>query len=251
MSAGENIHQSDAPAANDVKPVWTYRGYQLGNDNFTTALVHLYRGEIQRANMWRTRLDVTTNWAVISTGAAITYAFGEASTHHSVILLITVLVTLFLFIEARRLRYYELWSYRARLIETDFFAAMFVPPFRPTQGWAERLSNSLLRPELPISMRNAVGSRFRRNYMWIYLILAVAWLAKLAAYPIAITELSQLPMRASIGKFPGWLVLVLWLIGYIALIVISLRTTQPQPTRAEAPADTDAQAKPPEAVKMD
>src|SRR5262245_37214895 len=30
---------------------------------FNTALVHFYRGEVQRSNVWRTRLDTTTNWA--------------------------------------------------------------------------------------------------------------------------------------------------------------------------------------------
>ena len=31
-----------------------------------TALSHLYRGE--RSTVWRTRLDTTTNWAVLTTG---------------------------------------------------------------------------------------------------------------------------------------------------------------------------------------
>jgi uncharacterized membrane protein len=245
MTTGETVHHPEATNGSDVKPVWTYSGYQLGNDNFTTALAHLYRGEIQRANMWRTRLDVTTNWAVISTGAAITYAFSEVSAHHSVILLITVLVTLFLFIEARRLRYYELWSYRARLIETDFFAAMLAPPFRPHPEWSNTLASSLLRPALPISMGAALGTRFRRNYMWIYLVLAVAWLAKLAAYPMAITSWTQLSVRASIGQFPGWIVLTLWLGFYVILIVVSLFTARPRHVWRETPinGDEDAQAK--------
>jgi uncharacterized membrane protein len=241
MNAPVNLENPPADNVSSEKPVWSYRGYQLGNDNFTTAMVHFYRGEMQRANMWRNRLDVTTNWAVVATAAAMTYAFGEANTHHSVILLITVLVTLFFFIEARRLRYYELWSYRTRLIETDFFAAMLVPPFRPHPQWSENLAGSLLRPELPISMQNALGSRLRRNYMWIYLVLAVAWLSKLVAYPGVITDWAQLPLRASIGRFPGWLVLLLWLGFYLTLIAIGLLTKpRRQPTIS---GDEDAAAK--------
>ena len=34
------------------------------------ALSHLYRGEIYRSTVWRTRLDSTTNWAVLTTGIA-------------------------------------------------------------------------------------------------------------------------------------------------------------------------------------
>jgi len=45
------------------EPVWTYRGYRLKSGEFVTAMVHLFRAEIQRANVWRQRLDTTTNWA--------------------------------------------------------------------------------------------------------------------------------------------------------------------------------------------
>ena len=114
----------------EPEPVWTYRGYRLRSSEFTTAMAHFFRAEVQRANIWRTRLDATTNWAVVSTGAALTIAFTQSS-HHGVILLNTLLITLFLYIEARRYRYYELWSSRIRLMETDFYAAMLVPPFRP------------------------------------------------------------------------------------------------------------------------
>ena len=106
---------------------------------------------------------------MITTGAAISFAFSEALGDHSVIILNTLLVTLFLYIEARRYRYYELWSYRVRLMETDFFAAMLVPPFRPASDWAESLAENLLHPSFPISMWEAFGRRFRRNYMWIYM----------------------------------------------------------------------------------
>jgi uncharacterized membrane protein len=39
------------------------------------ALAHLYRGEIYRSTVWRTRLDSTTNWAVVTTGIALSATF--------------------------------------------------------------------------------------------------------------------------------------------------------------------------------
>lgn len=42
---------------------------------FNTAMVHFYRGEVQRSNTWRNRLDTTTNWAVL-TGGAVRNAIG-------------------------------------------------------------------------------------------------------------------------------------------------------------------------------
>jgi uncharacterized membrane protein len=38
-------------------------------------LAHLYRGEMYRSKVWRTRLDATTNWAVATTGIALSVAF--------------------------------------------------------------------------------------------------------------------------------------------------------------------------------
>src|SRR3989337_423004 len=169
---------SDRQTPEDIappsQPVWTSRGYQIRPGEFSTAMVHFYRGEVQRSNTWRNRLDNTTNWAVVAAGAAISFALSDPTHHYGVIILNTLLVTLFLWIEARRYRYYELWSFRVRLMETDFFAPMLVPPFSPSPDWAESLAESLLHPDFPISMWEAFGRRFRRNYMWIYIILGVA-----------------------------------------------------------------------------
>ena len=214
--------QSQAPPDQEV--VWSFRGYRLRPSEFTTAMVHFFRAEISRANVWRTRLDTTTNWAVVTTGAAITIAF-NASGHHGVILLNTLLVTLFLYIEARRYRYYELWSYRVRLMETDFFASMLVPPFHPAPDWAEALAENLLHPNFPISMWEAFGRRFRRNYMWIYIILAIAWLGKSwLLMPQPATTWAEFSRNASIGILPGWAVLLVGLVFNSALFLIGLLT---------------------------
>ena len=42
------------------------------------ALAHLYRGEVYRSTAWRTRLDSTTNWAVVTTGIALSATFSSA-----------------------------------------------------------------------------------------------------------------------------------------------------------------------------
>ena len=41
------------------------------------ALAHLYRGEMYRSTVWRTRLDTTTNWAVVTTGIALSVTFSS------------------------------------------------------------------------------------------------------------------------------------------------------------------------------
>jgi uncharacterized membrane protein len=206
------------------EPVWTYRGYSIKASEFVTAMVHFFRAEVQRANVWRQRLDTTTNWAVVATGATLSIAFSQSEVHHAIIILNTLLVTWFLFIEARRYRYYELWSYRVRLMETDFYAAMLVPPFHPSPEWAESLAENLLSPRFPISMWEAFGRRLRRNYLWIFLILYFSWLAKIWLFPIPPDTLQEFIVRAAVGPLPGPLMIGLGFTFYGALFLVALLT---------------------------
>lgn len=218
----EETHNQKDNTENE--PVWTYRGYQLKAGEFNTAMVHLYRGEVQRANVWRQRLDSTTNWAVITAGAAISFALGNATGHHGVIILNMLLITLFLFIEARRYRYYELFASRVRLMETDFFAAMFVPPFGPAADWAESMAENLLHPHFTISMWEAVGRRFRRNYLWIYVVLAIAWVAKSALFPTTLTTWDEFVARSAIGSISGQFVIGAGVVFLILLFAMGFAT---------------------------
>ncbi len=214
----------EPPAANS-EPVWSFRGYQIRPSEFTTAMVHFFRAEVSRSNVWRQRLDTTTNWAVVATGAALSFAYSRPQAEdHRVILLNTLLVTLFLFIEARRYRYYELWSYRVRLMETDFFATMLVPPFHPAADWAESLAENLLHPQFPVSMLEAFGRRFRRNYFWIYIILGIAWFSKLWLHPIPTVSWHDFYSRAAIGSVPGQVVFAAGLVFNAILMLVGLLT---------------------------
>ena len=206
------------------EPIWTFRGVRLGPGEFTTSMVHLFRAEIARANVWRQRLDTTTNWAVIITVAVITVSFSESGSHHGAIALSTVLLALFLYIEARRYRYYELWSSRVRLMETDFFAAMLVPPFHPDPDWAESLAENLLQPEFSVSIWEALGRRFRHNYMWIFLILALAWTARVWLQPTVAESWSEFVDRAAIGSVSGQVVIAAGLVFNTALLLVGILT---------------------------
>lgn len=218
------VEKKDESSQSPQEPVWTYRGYQLRASEFTSAMVHLFRAEVSRANVWRMRLDTTTNWAVVTTGASISLAFTESSISHIVLILNLLLVTIFLLIETRRYRYYELWSSRVRLMETDFFAAMLVPPFHPSPDWAEALAENLLLPHFPISGWEALGRRLRRNYLWIYFIVGFAWIGKLWLFPALADNLTELVARAGVGSVDGRLIVSGALFMYGVVIVISLAT---------------------------
>lgn len=194
--------------------VWSFRGYHMRPGEFNTAMVHLYRGEVTRANTWRMRLDSTTNWAVVTTGAALSFAFSSTVNPHIMIPITTLLVALFLMIEARRYRYYELWSSRIRMMETDFYAAMLTPPFNPGEDWAARLSRSLTDPTFTISIWEALGRRFRRNYQFLFIILGISWILKLFIHPDAIHTASEFVSRAAVGPIPGEFIILLGILFY-------------------------------------
>ena len=212
------------PPFDPDEPVWTYRGYRLKTSEFVTAMVHFFRAEVQRANIWRQRLDTTTNWAVVSTGATLSVAFSQPDIHHGIIILNTLLVLWFLLIETRRYRYYELWSYRVRLMETDFYAAMLVPPFHPSPEWAESLAENLLSPSFPISIWEAFGRRLRRNYAWIFLILYAAWVAKIWLFPEPAADLEEFIQRSAVGPISGASMIALGFALYGVLLIVGLAT---------------------------
>jgi uncharacterized membrane protein len=215
---------ASSPPHDSSEPVWSFRGYKLRSNDFTTAMVHFFRAEISRANVWRQRLDTTTNWAVVTTAAALSIAFGQQQENYAVILLNILLVTLFWVIEARRYRYYEVWSSRVRLMETDFFAAMLVPPFGPDPDWAESLAENLLHPHFPISNWEALGRRLRRNYMYLYAIMGLALMAKLWLHPEPAQSVSEVFDRASFWFVPGFTILFVGLIFYIFLFFTAFLT---------------------------
>src|SRR4051812_44935382 len=185
---------------------------------FSTALVHFYRGEIQRSNVWRTRLDTTTNWAVSTAGATLSFAFSSARNPHFAIPINSFLVSIFLFMEARRYRYYEVWANRVRVLETGYFAPMLshrtIPP---DKEWAERISADLISPHFTISEWEAVGRRLRSNYLWIFILLALSWTLKIYIHPAPIPVTTEAErklfwdvvfQRATVGLAPGWLVVL-------------------------------------------
>ena len=222
MDRGEEERPPSGSTAEE--PVWTYRGYRIRPGEFVTAMVHFYRGEVTRSNTWRARLDNTTNWAVVTTAAVLTFAFSSIEHTHAVILISFLLIGLFLFIESRRYRYYELWALRVRLMETDFFASMLENPFQSHEEWAARLIDSLHSPQFPISFLEAIGRRLRRNYIWIFMILGLAWVMKLLLFPDEAHSWSDFIEHARLGVVPGGVIFVIVASFYLLIFALAFLT---------------------------
>ncbi len=170
-----------------------------------TAMAHLYRGELGRSDRWRTRLDTTTNWALTTTAAVISFAFASASTPHVTLIVGVWMVMTFLLIEARRYRYYDLWNRRVRLLEDGYWSPLLRrEPVDPDA--LKELALEMERPQLQLSYLSAVSTRMNRAYGSLLMVLLLAWFVKLYSHPAPPQHFSELVTRAHVGPLPGWLV---------------------------------------------
>jgi uncharacterized membrane protein len=194
------------------------------------ALAHLYRGEVYRSTVWRTRLDNTTNWAVAGLGIALSISFSNKEASALPLLLIGALIVVFLFFEARRYRYFNVWRARARWMETHFYAPMLLgKPPSPGLEWEEVLAADYCEPQYHIGLARAVGRRLRRNYGYVLLIQALAYVGKIAIHPTAVSSFAEFVDRASIGPIPGAVILFAGLLfngSWIAFALITYRIDQ-------------------------
>lgn len=181
------------------------------------ALAHIYRAEVYRSTVWRQRLDMTTNWAVVSTGIGLSISFASPLADPLPIVLVSLLSIMFLMLEARRYRYFHVWKFRARILEL----AVWVPMLRGEgakipQDRGDVLSEDYERPVFRISMLNAIGRRLRRNYGYLFTIQGLAYFSKIAIHPTEQPTIDEFIRRAHIGPMPGWLSLLMGL-GFHAL----------------------------------
>jgi uncharacterized membrane protein len=212
------------------------RGSQAGGESseFSAAeigaIAHLYRAEVYRSTMWRTRLDNTTNWAVVTTGIALSLTYADADASPLPLFLVLLIVAVFLGLEARRYRYFNVWRARCRLMETDFYAPMVAGEGLARDGhWDSLLSNDLRTPKFHVSYLISIGRRLRRNYAYIFGVNAVAYCGKLIIHPTPMVTMSDFFDRAALGPIPGEAVVafgVLFHATWLAITLLTLRYEQ-------------------------
>jgi len=208
------------------------------------ALAHLYRGEMYRSKIWRTRLDTTTNWSVATTSIALSVTFSSNENSPLPLILVGLLVMVFLGIEARRYRYFDIWRTRVRTMEVYFYGPILKGRgLRTESGWNEALARDYEHLQFHISFWEAAGRRLRRNYAWIFAIQGVSYLTKIAVHPTVARTLGELWDHAAIGPVPGQVVLLIGAMFQGSLILLATLTLRGQHAsgRVERPKDYDVQ----------
>lgn len=166
----------------------------------TNVIMHVYRGEVQRINTWRRRMDRTTNWAVVITVGVITFALSNVGTPHWTLFPGVFLTYVLLFTEARRYRHYDAWRGRVRALEEMFLAKFFDRDTDIPGEWVEILSEDLENPKYKITWQEAVKRRLKRIYIWIILIFLGAWIGKIYLHPEEVKSLGGFFQRVG-GPF--------------------------------------------------
>jgi uncharacterized membrane protein len=196
----------------------------------TTAMVHYYRAEMARMSSWRNRLDLTTNWAITVVAALLSVSLSTPTAHHGLALFAMLIVTLLLYVEARRYRFFDVYRMRVRQFERHYFGQLFSADAEGgPEPWLVVLAQDLRHPKFRITFLRAIRRRLRRNYIWMYLILLSAWLLKIASPDLQSgvvldpeRPIDMLIRHAAFGPLPGWLVLLVVAAVYAGLIYLAL-----------------------------
>lgn len=208
-------------------------GLPASTGEAATAMVHYYRAEVARMSSWRDRLDRTSNWAITVVAALLSVSLSTPTAHHGVLLFAMLLITLLLYVEARRYRFYDVYRMRVRQFERHYFAPTFSATARDTgrAPWLDALSEDLRHPHFRIDLATALTRRLRRNYVWMYGILLLAWVLKITSprlaaegaaqdTPVSVATIAQ---NAALGPVPGWIVILLLAVLHVALAVVAGR----------------------------
>src|SRR5262249_56148248 len=121
-------------------------------------------GEVGGMWGWRDRIDRTTNWAITVAGAMLSVSLSTPTAHHGVLLFAMVLVLLFLVIEARRYRFFDVYRAPVRLLERQYFARVFSTDAGSDVEWMRSLSDDLKKPTFLMGYGLALSRRLSRNY---------------------------------------------------------------------------------------
>ena len=214
--------QDTAVAPKEERTVSLQRS--IYDPGYVNAMSHFYRGELGRSMTWRQRLDVTTNWAITSSTAIITIAFSTREVPHIIFFFNLAIVAVLLWIEARRYRFYDAFRARIRMLEAHFLVPMVMENRELLQGeWKKLVCEDLILPSFKISKLEAIGRRMKRNYMFIFILILIAWLTKIFLHARGpITDVVAFYRELRIGHIPSWFVALVLVTTFISVISITI-----------------------------
>jgi hypothetical protein len=83
-----------------------------------------------------------------------------------------------------------------------------------------------LTPHFTISEWEAIGRRLRRNYLWIFALLALSWNLKVYLHPLPAYSFGVFIERATVGLVPGWIIFTFGIVFNMAVVVFAIATVR-------------------------
>lgn len=198
--------------------------HSIYDPGYVNAMSHFYRGELGRIMVWRQRLDITTNWAITSSTAIITIAFSTREVPHIVFFFNLAIVWAMLWIEARRYRFYDAFRARVRMLEAHFLVPMVMENRQMLQGeWKKLVCEDLILPRFKITKFEAVGRRLKRNYVFIFVLIMLAWVTKIFLHaPTPVDSIWSFYHALSLGQIPSWVIAFVFVVTFALVIGITI-----------------------------
>jgi len=134
------------------------------------------------------------------------------------------IVGVLLWIESRRYRFYDAFRARIRMLEAHFLVPMVMENRELLQGeWKKLVCEDLILPSFKITKLEAIGRRLKRNYVFIFILILVAWLTKIFLHATApITDVVSFYHALRIGHIPSWVVAMVFVGTFISVISITI-----------------------------
>jgi uncharacterized membrane protein len=171
-------------------------------------MAHLYRAEMHRMTVWRQRLDVTSNWAILLTMGLTTFTLGSSQLPHFILLLGLAAIAISIVIEARRYRHLHHSQWRLHVLECGYFARVLKGLEPMGEGsWEDVLRQDLEERRYLIGLFAAARVRLRRNYLLLVYFITAVWITKLFVHPASPGSVAEFYERFAVGELiPSWLV---------------------------------------------
>jgi uncharacterized membrane protein len=176
--------------------------------------------------VWRSRLDTTSNWAILLSTGIATFTLGSPGIPHFTLLLGLALIGICILIEARRYRHLLHSMWRLQVLEAHYFHGWLCPSSSDGKAsWREELARDLKHPCFTVGTFMALRMRLRRNYLLLVYFVSAVWLAKVFVHPQSAADIYEFHARLAVGELlPSWFVAATAGLFVLVATVLAIKT---------------------------
>jgi len=186
--------------------------------------------------VWRSRLDTTSNWAILLTTGLTTFTLGSPTVPHYTLLLGLALNSICMLLEVRRYQHLHHSEWRLSLLERGYLSP-WLEPSHSQVSWKGTLAADLREPQATICLLDAVRRRLRRNYVLLFYFMTAVWLTKLFIHP-GLRVSDTFYHRLAVGDtIPSWFVAASATLFVLAITGLAIATDSRETVERPCPGE--------------